>query len=260
CPDCQRPVRQYTTQRYNRVVNRAVINEMSRRFLVNGKTELSTLELRFDELEKDLEKTRSDIVSLLRLDDVSDRDRAGFRGNVTERIQARYESSRGLNRDINSFLRKTADCHQPAPKLYEAQLHAARARRTESLDQALRYLDLRNSVDTVNRDRRVTLGGRMIQIKTDCAVLEDKFAIANTAASSAGALKLPGGSPDKLTKPYLDVCATFIEACKTDSLAKLAVEGSLYFARVARLYQSSRLSNSGDEESEKYVERRQESY
>ncbi len=31
--DCQLPVRQYATQRYNRVINRAVTDEMSKRFL-----------------------------------------------------------------------------------------------------------------------------------------------------------------------------------------------------------------------------------
>jgi len=44
CPDCQCPVRQHATQRYNRMINRAVIDEMSKRFLVNGQDELQVLE------------------------------------------------------------------------------------------------------------------------------------------------------------------------------------------------------------------------
>lgn len=36
CPDCNCPIRQFATQRYNRIINRAVIDEMSKRFLVSG--------------------------------------------------------------------------------------------------------------------------------------------------------------------------------------------------------------------------------
>jgi hypothetical protein len=44
CPDCKCPVRQFATQRYNRVINRAVIDEMSKRFLTTGRDELRELE------------------------------------------------------------------------------------------------------------------------------------------------------------------------------------------------------------------------
>jgi len=35
CLDCQCPVRQYATQRYTRVINRAVLDEISKRFLMS---------------------------------------------------------------------------------------------------------------------------------------------------------------------------------------------------------------------------------
>ncbi|KAL8706505.1 MAG: hypothetical protein Q9201_000437 [Fulgogasparrea decipioides] len=44
CPGCQRPVRQHSTQRYSRIMNRAVVDEMSKRFLVNGKNKPMRLE------------------------------------------------------------------------------------------------------------------------------------------------------------------------------------------------------------------------
>lgn len=44
CPNCQRPVRQYATQRFNRSINRAAIDVMSKRFLVSGNTALAELE------------------------------------------------------------------------------------------------------------------------------------------------------------------------------------------------------------------------
>lgn len=248
CPDCQCPVRQYVTQRYNRVINRAVIDGMSKRFLVNGKTELRGLENQVDGLEKEFEKSRSDVTRSISL--AANGNLAGLATNVAKQIQTRYDASHRLNKDMSSFLRKVADRHQPAQKLHEATVHATRTNKSKSLDEALASLSIRDTVPLVERDRRVTLGGRMIQIKAECIVLEDKFSIAGAlkSAFSAETAKLPGGSPDKLTKPFLQICATFITDCNTESLPKLAVEATLYFARIAWLYQSSGLSDNSDKE------------
>lgn len=37
CPDFNSPILQFVTPRYNRVINRSVIDEMTKRFLVAGK-------------------------------------------------------------------------------------------------------------------------------------------------------------------------------------------------------------------------------
>jgi hypothetical protein len=62
CPNCQRPIRQHSTHRYNRVVNRAVIDKMSKRFLVDGQHELQDLKQQIEELEKSLETTRAKFI------------------------------------------------------------------------------------------------------------------------------------------------------------------------------------------------------
>lgn len=248
CPDCRCPVRQYVTQRYNRVINRAVIDELSKRFLVNGQTELRGLENQVDGLEKEFEKSRSDITNYLRL--ATNGNLVGPATNVAKGIQTRYDASRRLDKDIRSFLRKVEDRYQPAQKLHEATVHANRVNKSKYLDEALASLSIRDTVPPVEREYRVTLGGRMVQIKAECVVLEDKFRIAGAlkSAFSGEIAKLPGGSPDRLTKPFLQICATFIMDCNTKSLPKLAVEASLYFARIAWLYQSSGLSDNSDKE------------
>ncbi|PMD36542.1 hypothetical protein L207DRAFT_636521 [Hyaloscypha variabilis F] len=62
CPDCKSPVRQFVSPRYNRVINRAVIDEMSKRFLVSGKDEPKKLEQKIEILEKELEQSREGII------------------------------------------------------------------------------------------------------------------------------------------------------------------------------------------------------
>ena len=66
CPDCQCPVKQHATQRYNRTINKAVINKMSKRFLVSGQNELRVLKQQTKELKQTL-KSRAEIINLIRL-------------------------------------------------------------------------------------------------------------------------------------------------------------------------------------------------
>lgn len=64
CPDGQRPVRQHVTLRYDRMINRAIIDGMSKRFFVNGQDELRLLERQTKELEQTSESP-TEIVNLI---------------------------------------------------------------------------------------------------------------------------------------------------------------------------------------------------
>lgn len=235
CPDCQRVIRQYTTQRYNRVINRAVIDEMTRRFILTGKAELIMLELRLAGLTKEMEQSRSKFISSLK------------NGKVANDVHRRYEPYHILCKAIGKFLRRAADDYQPARKLYEAQIHATRATDSEFLTGALASLSLRDSIAPEQRDRRIILGGRMIEIRAESIVLEDKFSVLKASRSSAAQPYLQDGSLHSSTRRYLQTCATFIRDCNTDALPKLAVEASLYFAHVVRLHRSAGLSTDTDQ-------------
>lgn len=58
-------IKQYSTQCYNCLINRAVTDETSRRFLTSGKSTLSEFEEAINNLEQQLEDSRSAIESLL---------------------------------------------------------------------------------------------------------------------------------------------------------------------------------------------------
>jgi hypothetical protein len=49
--------------------------------------------------------------------------------------------------------------------------------------EVLRSLSIQDTVLPVERDCRLTLGGRMIQIRAECIVLEDKYLIAGVLKS-----------------------------------------------------------------------------
>lgn len=239
CPDCQCPVRQYVTQRYNRVINRAVMDEMSKRFLVSGKEELNQLEIRAGGLETEFEKSRSDIIRSIRLS--ASIDSAGLAANVRKQVQSRHKASRRLTKEISLFLQNVADRHQPARKLHAAMVHATQVKNSRPLDETLASLNISDVASPIECDRRVVFGGRMVQIRVVCAALEDNFSITDTLIRAGSFL------PERATKSFLKDCAKFIGDCGNENLPKLKVEATLYFSRIARIYRSSPLPESDDQ-------------
>lgn len=239
CPDCQCPVRQYCTQRFNRVINRAVIDEMSKRFLVNGKGELRGLERQILELEHDLEESQQEIMRSVgqAVTSLTGGVTPARALEVTQQLRIRHKNSRNIEKAIQSFCRKVADKNQPAQKLHDATVNAARRK---SIDQLMADLSVTESFLAIPRDRRVTLGGCIAQLHAQCIILTDSLVVAQTLRTKCigASIDMPGGSPSRLAKPFFQSCGAFIGKCNTESLPKLGVEASLYYARVARAYES----------------------
>ena len=236
CPDCQRPVRQYATQRYNRMINRAVIDEMSKRFLVNGQDELRELEQETNELEQSLETTRVEITNSIRLLRMSLSISAKV-SKIEKELNERQDKFKGLQKAIQSFCKKFADRHQPAQKLHNATVHAARHR---SVNDLMANLSLVDAIPATPRDRRVTYRASIAQIRVEHIALRDKFSIVQAlkASTSTASIKIPGGNPSQLAKPFFQICKKYIDECFAENLPKLGVEASLYYAGIARPYES----------------------
>jgi hypothetical protein len=257
CPDCQCPVRQYVTPRYNRIINRAVMDEMSKRFVVNGKTELQQLEKRLTALEEALEKSRLNITDSITAVATATHGRGSWVVDrqfqrIDNALQDRYGAPRRFERAVILFQRSIDDRHQPARKLHDATVHAIR---NKPLDALMTNLNVAHSLPDVPLDRQIAMGGKMIQIKTECAILEDKFEIARAlhSTSASTSVKIPGVAPHRLAKPFLQMCKSFIAACNTESLPKYAVEASLYYGKIARLFQASCHMAKEDMEGSEYV-------
>lgn len=242
CPNCQCPVRQHCTKRFNRVINRAVIDEMSKRFLVNGKNELRKLELQILELEQNLGQSRRNISLPIRL---SIRNIRGDRGQLittdisklTQTLQERNVKSGNLEKAIRLFGNRVADKNQPAQKLHDATVHASRRR---SFDQLMTNLDITKSIPTIARDRLIIAGGRIAQVQAACVILADRFSTSQTirAIAAGSSIRIPGGAPEKLAKPFFETCGSLIDDCAVENLSKIGTEATIYYARIARLYES----------------------
>lgn len=242
CPNCQCPVRQHCTKRFNRVINRAVIDEMSKRFLVNGKDELRKLERQILELEQDLEQSRGNISLPIHQLARNIRDDRGQLTTIkisklTQTLQERNVNSRNLENAIRLFGKRVADKNQPAQKLHDATVHAARRR---SIDQLMTNLDITKSVPPIARDRLIIAGGRIAQVQAACIILADRFSTTQTirAIAAGSSIQIPGGAPERLAKPFFETCGSLIDDCAAENLSKIGTEATIYYARIARLYES----------------------
>jgi type 1 glutamine amidotransferase len=240
CPNCREPIKQYVTQRYNRLINRAVIDDMSKRFIVNGQQELQQIEDQLENVRKELEESRKTVVPEASVK---------LRGEINPEFTMQYindgiknrsfDTARLLN-DVKAFRRSMDIQHQPTYKLHQATLHMIA--RNDSLDTELAKLSIASSEKSAKRDRdqRITLGGSLLEIKVRCLVLEDSFEIMRAVNQkhlrSTVPLSFAGGSPIAKTDQFLKDTKKLVDDCIRESLPKLAVEAILHYARIAQSF------------------------
>lgn len=239
CPDCQCPVRQHCAKRFNRVVNKAVIDEMSKRFLVKGQADLRDVERQVADLGLDFDNSRQDMVQALRQATTHHTGQLdpAFAANITHQLKERHAKAEKLEKVIRSFLNKAADKHQPAQKLHDATVNAMRRM---FVDQMMTDSNVADCIPPIARDRRITLGGRVAQLQAESITINDRLSISQVLRSTTAgtSIRLSGGTPERQVKPFFDSCKNFIDDCGTESLPKLGVEASLYYAGTARSYES----------------------
>jgi hypothetical protein len=253
CPSCRTPIRQYVTQRYNRLINKAVIDEMTKRFIVSGQQELQNLEGQLKALDNEMENSRHSVIPGVTLPTGNPNARDRILENVRyyfQSINKRYDKARQLEQGIKSFQKRTDTQHQPANKLRQATIHAITKHR--ALDSAFADLSLHSSVASAQHrgDQRIKHGGHLLHIKMQCLVLEDKFEIVDLVKVKFPVDVLPsdflGSALVTQAGTFLNLCIQLIDGCNKDKLPRLAVESTLYYSRIARSLGSSGLVNDSD--------------
>ncbi|KAF3482227.1 uncharacterized protein GIQ15_04986 [Arthroderma uncinatum] len=260
CPDCKRSVRQFATQRYNRVVNRAVIDEMSKRFISSGRDGLQELEEQIGKLEKQLHESRDEIMERIRRPNGrrTSSVNAAMSLGIDDKLRERRTESKKLESAIKAFRNNFADKYQPAQKLHEASICMARkaAVAASALDVQLANLNLVEATPALAHDSRIIMGGQMAQIKTEFLILEDEV-ILSKALNSMGnelSIKFPRGPPSLLVAQFLQKCEIFIAECDVKNLPKLSVEVTLFYTRIARSFEYlSRSTKTDLDKSASYV-------
>ncbi|KAK5991678.1 NFX1-type zinc finger-containing-like protein [Cladobotryum mycophilum] len=216
CPDCKRPIRQFVAKRYNRVINRAVMDETCKRFLVSGRSSLDELENRLRELDTKLDATRSasarvalnhDLLSLRHL------------GCTKLQMEALVLGNR-MNAD-----------HQPAKKLIDA-IFLSQSSSDNELDHLVQRMDgLKLLVPAP--DAQLTLRARLIQIRAAEVMLRDHFALWKVDKRILASL--PRDKFSNLAGKFLKDCRDLITQAKEANLSRVVIAATLAFAKLSHL-------------------------
>ncbi|KAK6860594.1 hypothetical protein PG995_004230 [Apiospora arundinis] len=234
CPDCKQPIRQFATQRYNRIINMAVMDETSKKFQMKGEARLKKLEELTDALETSLEDSHAELVK----DDRHTRVPGFERANVVVRYHSRYGRCIELRKEVQAFCKEASNEQQPAKKLADAIAHSRRrAHRVQlpSLDENMAQLHLQDAETPTPAayNQQITLGARMAQLRVDDIMLRDQLRFVGSKPSSGITIAWPKGADPTLTaRLFLRDSEAFIDDCQTSRLPRLAVQASITFARI----------------------------
>lgn len=216
---------------------------MSKRFIVNGQQELQQLQGQLEDVRKELEASQKGVVpaEIVRL-----RGEAAHEftmQSINDEIRNRSGDTIKLLNAVKAFQRRMDIRHQPTYKLHQATLHSIS--RDDSLNAEFAKLTIDSSETSTKRDRdqRITLGGRLLEIKVRCLVLEDNLEIMRVVVRKNLLSKLPlsfsGGSPLVKTHQFMKDTEKLIGDCIRESLPKLAVEAILHYAQIAQSFGSA---------------------
>jgi hypothetical protein len=241
CPDCKRPVRQHATRRYNRVVNIAVMDETSKRFLVKGQTDLQNLEQRIDEAAT---KLRS-------LDDPKP-------GTLFKVLSIRYKELEGLRLQTRRLAKAMEVDQQPARKLHDAILLAKHPVpvNVEYVNSQMGDMSL-HAVQSPMFEYTTALGCQSAYILVQDIILQDRLDMFSKALEEDRQSMMD--NLDKSTKQFFAICESVIQESTEHKLHRYTIQASLSFARLAKRVQASFLNATEDRKHvQKVVEKAKE--
>ncbi|KAL2814041.1 hypothetical protein BJX63DRAFT_393349 [Aspergillus granulosus] len=214
CPDCQSPIQQYATQRYNRVINQAVLDETSKRFIISGNQSLAQFDNDIQELEAGYQRIRANTTAQNKKE--------------LEKIEHR---SIALAKKIELFIAEVADKEQPIRKLHDATV---KAMREAHVDSRMAELSIENHITNLSPDQRIVTGGSVKLFKLHYTVVDNLLQLSKINKSVSVA-KTVGAA-----KSVMSSIETFISDPVSESFPRLIIEVKLYYAKIALLLRSHR--------------------
>ncbi|KAK2766019.1 hypothetical protein FQN54_007534 [Arachnomyces sp. PD_36] len=230
CPDCQSPIQQYATQRYNRVINRAVMDEASKKFLVSGQVKLQVLENEIDLFEQEVEGS-------VRMNNAP-----GFRQVQSLSSTISNQSSR-MEKEAMRFIHTVDDKNHPVRKLHDATVKANRAKR--SLEDRMQQLTTEPLDETLCCDRLVIVGGQMARVRVHQIYLQAILGIArglDVKKNDSEAREVLDACKYTVKRAsiFFKKCEQIVQVCSQDRFPKNSVEARLYYGRVVASFQSNK--------------------
>lgn len=211
CPDCKRSVKQHATRRYNRVVNIAVMNETSKRFVVKGQLDLHELNKAIDEAALELHNDRQPPTP----------------GYDEEMIQGRHSKLKKLSRRAKQLCKAMSADRQPSKKLADA-VRAAKA--TGPLESRFENLNLEEQKAPLPEYSAI-FGGELAHLRIQEIMVQDILIMMSGSVSAANQSTQ---KCVKSVKALLHECERLVEKSSEQNFPRIAVAATLSYARVVR--------------------------
>ncbi|KAJ6113799.1 hypothetical protein N7523_007116 [Penicillium sp. IBT 18751x] len=198
CPDCKLPIRQFVTKRYNRVINRAVMDETCKRFLTKGHADLERLQSRLNDIEARLDSTRS---------------------------------APSILRELGT---SSSAEHQPTKRLMDAITIYQKLPRDDIVSISAQMNAMK--IGTREPDNQITLGARFIGIKAREIKFSDILKLIQSSALSGITARMkPYQALFSTLPPFLKDCRDLIIQANEASLSRIVIMATLTFAKVTQM-------------------------
>ncbi|PSR85568.1 hypothetical protein BD289DRAFT_467327 [Coniella lustricola] len=235
CPDCKAPLRQFSTQRYNRVVNASVMEQASKRCLVKGQKDLQDLEKKIEGADQALQKTLGRALSAQPdpLFELTSRPTEIVKKQAHTR--QRYAPLKKLLEEALELQQAMDIEQQPSKKLFDAILK----------EQAANPLgmDLSGSMQYPAPERRLTFGAHLAILRIQALIFQDQCHF----PKGHEVLKMLGKFlPLQIAGLSLKDCQALYIDCSKNMLPRYAVMCSLVSASIALSLRTLRKSYSVD--------------
>ncbi|KAF4497117.1 NFX1-type zinc finger-containing 1 [Fusarium agapanthi] len=250
CPDCKRPIRQFATKRYNRLINRAVMDEICKRFIISGREALKTLEDQLRSEENNLSESRTSRPTIASWPQM----------RLTKGRYHRLKRLRDMSEDL---AKKMGKDHQPTKILID-RIATARVRATgDPLSLAVQMEAMKLSPP--EPDTQIILGAKLLTIKSEEVQFQDSIALLQVCREKVNTTVIQGWlkeQPLLSTIDFFTVCHNLIDEAKKANLPRTIASASLCYAKVSQLAtwcaqtkDGTTAPTPGDENVKKYVDR-----
>ncbi|PNP79889.1 hypothetical protein FNYG_06586 [Fusarium nygamai] len=252
CPDCKRPIRQFATKRYNRLINRAVMDEICKRFIISGREALKTLEDQLRSEENNLSESRKSHPTI---------------ASWPQRLltKKRHQRLKTLGDKSRELAKKMGKEHQPTKILID-RIATARVRATgDPMSLAVQMEAMKLSPP--EPDNQIILGAKLLMFKAEEVQFQDSVALLQACRGKVNATVIQGWLKEQ---PLLDTidffitCHRLIDEAKKAKLPRIIASATLCYAKVSQLATWCAQTQDGttaptpgheDESVKKYVDR-----
>lgn len=220
CPSCRQPLLQYSVRRYGRVINRAAIMEMTRRFLASTSSQYKELAATFSGVEGDLIESRDGFFAT-----ISSSEFMNTQKQKDELLKKRLRPITEIYKKAGKFVKEVDIQRQPATKLYEMTVsHKAPLNLPETQIGATLYF---------RPDTRLDLLAQILQIRSTLLEMTERALLTHHLRSQTKSSGVDNSAVfiDKVSqitrstiKGTLALCRKLIAAAKAQSLPGAEVE------------------------------------